>query len=99
MSIADVDISSILSSGDSSMVLSVEGIFSIDLVFAVVMPVIVHRNPRVFSSMRSIVPKSFIASSFTRRSNNVSGFFCSKHIKSSRFGSLKPNRHLISNQA
>jgi hypothetical protein len=45
------------------MVMTVEVISSVDLIFAVVVPVVEDGNPRVFSSTTSVVPFGLVGAS------------------------------------
>lgn len=61
--VPDVHVSSVVFSGDGAMVMTVEVISSVDLFFAVVVPVVEDGNPRVFSSTTSVVPFGLVGAS------------------------------------
>lgn len=90
-SVADVDVSSILSSGDGSVVVGIPVALTIDLGLASIVPVVVKRDPRVLSDSSSVVPSGVVGSTSSTGSDDSSVSVAAEHISSLSSGGLQPS--------
>lgn len=60
IAITDIHIGSIVVFDDDTMSVGTEAIFSVNLSFSAIVPVVVERNPRIFSDTSSVVPSGHV---------------------------------------